>query len=76
MPIASALTIISASSKARVTPTAIASILVPIAVTTRTPNACCRGFFSPFGLRMLSHIIFAPIAARRPNAIQWSNAAI
>jgi len=51
------------------TPTAIASILVPIAVITRTPNACCRGFSSPSGLCMLSQIIFAPIAAsRRPDA--------
>jgi hypothetical protein len=56
--------------KAKVTPTAIASMLVPMAVATNTFRECRFGFRRASGRRALSQIILAPIAASRAKAIQ------
>ena len=76
-PITAATTRIGTSRKARLTPTAIASMLVPKPVAARlqkpwcrvlSPGSACASGLSPF------QIMCAPSRPRTPNAIQWSQA--
>ena len=74
-PMSAAANQIFTSINANPTPTAIASILVPIAVRAVLKNDCLKGFSvsSSLGFRP-SWIMCKPRAISRANAIQWSQA--
>ncbi len=70
-PMASAITQMFTSRKASDTPTAMASRLVPMAVTTSTAKEARRGASASRG-RSAASSMWMPTAASRPKAIQWS----
>ena len=70
-PIANALTMMLAPTMARVTPTASASMLVPMAVKHQHhQTVAARAFPLLRDAANASQIILPPITVRRPKAIQ------
>jgi hypothetical protein len=69
-PIASAATRIFALIRASVTPIAMASMLVPMAVPISTAKECYLGLCCPSARCTLSQIILPPIAPSTEKAIQ------
>ena len=79
VPMASAVSQMSASKNASVTPTIMESMLVATAVSSsnqREAAADISGCLSSSAEKSPSRIIFAPKAASNTKATQWSNASI